>query len=167
MGEPLAPSVARWFATKFLNNNKSVVNTYFQTETGGVICSPRYNQTSNQVPHGSVGEPFSKYVTLNKLNSKDVNEIKITSPWPGMMKNVINGKKEWNKYWDNKGCFRLFDLATKKKRNVYIHGRNDDVVNIRGHRIGSEEIESTLLKIKQIVAWLETTNWFQRQQNFY
>ena len=67
-----------------------------------------------------------------------------------MMKNVINSKTEWNKYWDSKNNFRLFDLSTKKKKNIFIHGRNDDVVNIRGHSIGSEEIESILLKIKEI-----------------
>jgi len=150
MGEPLAPSVAKWFSNKFLNKNKAVVNTYFQTETGGIVCSPKYNQSTKQVPHGSVGEPFSKYIKINKLKKKSLNEIKILTPWPGMMKNVINGKIEWNKYWDKSSHFRLFDLATKKNKNVYIHGRNDDVVNIRGHRIGSEEIESTLLKIKKI-----------------
>ena len=75
-----------------------------------------------------------------------MKEIKILSPWPGMMKNVINGKKEWDKYWDEKGSFKLFDLATIKNKNIYIHGRNDDVINIRGHRIGSEEIESSVLK---------------------
>ena len=44
----------------------------------------------------------------------------------------------------------MFDLATKKKGNIFIHGRIDDVINIRGHRIGSEEIESVTLKIKEI-----------------
>ena len=150
MGEPLASSVARWFASKFLKKNNSVVNTYFQTETGGIICSPRYNQNTNQAPHGSVGEPFSKYIKLNKLEKNKVNEIKIETPWPGMMKDILNGKTEWNKYWDKNGNFKLFDLATKKNKNIYIHGRNDDVVNVRGHRIGSEEIESTLLKIRRI-----------------
>ena len=150
MGEPLAPSVAKWFSNKFLKKNKVIVNTYFQTETGGIICSPRNNQYTNQIPHGSVGEPFSKYIKINKLEEKKVKEIKITAPWPGMMKNVINGKVEWNKYWDKNGNFRLFDLATKKKKNIFIHGRIDDVINIRGHRIGSEEIESVLLKIKKI-----------------
>ncbi len=150
MGEPLAPSVANWFAKEFLKKNKAIVNTYFQTETGGIICSPRYNENVNQAPHGSVGKPFSKYLRLNKLDDKKVQEVKIITPWPGMMKNVINGKLEWSKYWDKDGNFKLFDLATKRKQNIYIHGRNDDVVNIRGHRIGSEEIESTLLKIKKI-----------------
>ncbi len=150
MGEPLAPSVAEWFSSKFLKRNKAVVNTYFQTETGGIICSPRFDQNVKKSPHGSVGQPMSKFIKINKLDKKKVNEIKILSPWPGMMKNVINNKKEWNKYWDKKGNFRLFDLATKKGKNIFIHGRNDDVVNIRGHRVGSEEIESTLLKIKKI-----------------
>ena len=150
MGEPLAPSVAEWFSNKFLKKDRAVVNTYFQTETGGIICSPRYNQNTNQAPHGSVGQPFSEYIKINKLEKTKVKEIKIISPWPGMMKNVINGKIEWSKYWDKNNNFRLFDLATKRKKNVFIHGRNDDVVNIRGHRVGSEEIESTLLKIKKI-----------------
>ena len=150
MGEPLAPSVSYWFSKNFLNENRAVVNTYFQTETGGIICSPKHSQNNKQAPHGSVGEPFSKYIKLNKLSKSRVNEIKIETPWPGMMKNIINGKKEWNKYWDKNSNFRLFDLATKKQKNIYIHGRNDDVVNIRGHRIGSEEIESVLLKIKKI-----------------
>ena len=150
MGEPLAPSVAEWYAKKFLNKNKVIVNTYFQTETGGIICSPKYNQNTNQIPHGSVGRAMSKYIKISSLTSKKLNEIKILSPWPGMMKNVINGKKEWKKYWDGNNNFRLFDLASVQKKNIFIHGRNDDVINIRGHRIGSEEIESVLLRIKKI-----------------
>ena len=50
--------------------------------------------------------------------------IKILSPWPGMMKNVINGKKEWKKYWDKKNNFRLFDLASVQKKNIFIHNYN-------------------------------------------
>ncbi len=151
MGEPLAPSVGKWFAKNFLKYDSSIVNTYFQTETGGIICSPRYNQNIRKVPHGSVGQPLSKFLKIIPLDTKKVKEIKVTTPWPGMMKNVINGKKEWNKYWDKKGNFKLFDLATKKKGNIFIHGRKDDVINIRGHRIGSEEIESTVLKINKVV----------------
>ncbi len=66
------------------------------------------------------------------------------------MKRILNGQKEWDKYWDQDGNFRMFDLATKKNGNIYVHGRNDDVINVRGHRIGCEEIESTILKIDEI-----------------
>ena len=93
MGEPLAPSVGKWFATNFLKYDSSIVNTYFQTETGGIICSPRYNQNIRKVPHGSVGQPLSKFLKIIPLDTKKVKEIKVTTPWPGMMKNVINGKK--------------------------------------------------------------------------
>jgi acetyl-CoA synthetase len=151
MGESLAPSVAEWFSKNFSPlKDKSIVNTYFQTETGGIILSPKYNQNTSNAPHGTVGTPVNTFLKVNKLNQKK-KEIKITTPWPGMMKNIINGKKEWKKYWDQNNNFRLFDLATIKDKNVYIHGRTDDVINIRGHRIGSNEIESTVLKIKEII----------------
>ncbi len=150
MGEPLAPSIANWFAKHFTNKNKSIVNTYFQTETAGIISSPTFKESSIKCPHGSVGKTISKYVKLNKLSKNEKKEIKIEKPWPGCMVKIINGPKEWNKYWDKNNNFRLFDLATMKKKNIYVHGRVDDVINIRGHRIGSEEIESTVLKITQI-----------------
>ena len=76
--------------------------------------------------------------------------MKILTPWPGCMKRIINGNKEWKKYWDKSNNFRMFDLATINKQNIFVHGRVDDVINIRGHRIGSEEIEATVLKIKEI-----------------
>jgi acetyl-CoA synthetase len=67
------------------------------------------------------------------------------------MKNVINGYSYYKKYWDKKHKFRMFDYATKKDSYIEIHGRTDDVINIRGHRIGSGEIESILLKNKKII----------------
>ncbi|MDA7714946.1 acyl-CoA synthetase [Candidatus Pelagibacter sp.] len=150
MGEPLAPSVGKWYANFFGNKKKAIVNTYFQTETAGIICSPKFNQISKKVPHGSVGSPATKFIKLNKPTKK-INEIKITTPWPGCMKSILNGKKEWQKYWDKNGSFKLFDLATKRNKNIYIHGRTDDVINIRGHRVGSEEIESAILKKKEVL----------------
>ena len=64
MGEPLAPSVGSWFAQNFKNRSSSIVNTYFQTETGGIICSPKFNQKISDCPHGSVGNPFS-FINFN------------------------------------------------------------------------------------------------------
>jgi acetyl-CoA synthetase len=150
MGEPLAQSIAKWFSKTFSNKNKSIVNTYFQTETGGIIASPRYNQKIMSAPHGSVGSLASNFIKINNLSSKISKEIKIVTPWPGCMKSIINGKKVWNKYWDTNGNFRLFDLAITKKKNIYIFGRMDDVINIRGHRIGSGELEAIVLKSKKV-----------------
>ena len=66
------------------------------------------------------------------------------------MTSILNGHEEWVKYWDENNYFRMFDLATIKNNNVLVHGRLDDVINIRGHRIGSEEVESTILSLKEI-----------------
>ncbi len=88
---------------------------------------------------------------LGVFINKNKSEIKIKNPWPGCMINVINNKNQFEEYWDQKNCFRLFDLASKDKNSNYIiHGRLDDVINIRGHRIGSAEIESILLKLNKI-----------------
>ena len=68
------------------------------------------------------------------------------------MKNVINGKDIWDKYWTDEGYFKLFDIGSfDKKKTLNIHGRNDDVINIRGHRIGTGEIESVVLKTNRII----------------
>jgi len=150
MGEHIAPSVAEWFAKHFTQKKNSIVNAYYQTENGAIISSPTFQEKISQVPHGSAGKPSSKFIKTNKLLENKKKEMKILTPWPGNMKRVINGNKEWKKYWDAQGNFRMFDLATKKKGNLFIHGRVDDVINIRGHRIGSEEIESITLKIKEV-----------------
>ena len=153
MGEPLAPEISKWFINFFNPKNKVVINTYFQTETAGIIVSPKFNDKSKNFCHGSVGR--ENFLTGLKINKKDKeyveNELSINNPWPGCMINVLNGKKVWNKYFDKKNNFKLFDTGIiKKDRNLYIHGRTDDVINIRGHRIGSGEVESVILKINEI-----------------
>ena len=147
MGEPLAPSIGEWFAKKFSLKNKSIINTYFQTETGGIITAPTHKDFSDKYPHGSVGK-INHLVGM--LIEKKTKEIILKYPWPGCFKSVINGKKIEKKYWNTKKYFRMFDLGSKINNSLYINGRTDDVLNVRGHRIGSEEIESILLKIKEI-----------------
>lgn len=151
MGEPLAPNVGNWYAN-FFKLRKPVVNTYFQTETGGIVTAPKYNSNLEINPHGSVGKPFKIFgICLEKNSSEKKGEIIIKNSWPGCMIDVINGSKIWNKYWTKEGYFKLFDIGSYDKfNNLNIHGRNDDVINIRGHRIGSEEIESIILKINNI-----------------
>lgn len=152
MGEPLAPDVGKWFS-KIFNHNKAIVNTYFQTETGGVITAPRYRNYPKDNPHGSVGNPnaiFGLKLLKNKKQTK--GDIILQNPWPGCMIDIINGNTIWKKYWTKEGSFNMFDIGSFDKTNsLNIHGRNDDVINIRGHRIGSEEIESIVLKINGVI----------------
>lgn len=155
MGEPLAKDVAKWFSDTFTNGKLSIVNTYFQTETGGIICSPKYNDRPSSSFHGTVGKSINKYIKLNidtvKKNKDISQELKILNPWPGCMKSVINGKKVYNNYWDKDGSFKLFDIGKKdKNNNLLVLGRSDDVMNVRGHRIGSGELEDQVLTLKEI-----------------
>ena len=151
MGEPLAKEIAFWFSNFFLRKNKPIVNAYYQTENGAIISSPKFSDDIKKTPHGSVGRLTYKYMKTCHLQTKNKKELIIRTPWPGCMTDVINGEKIWNKYWDKNNFFRMFDLATIKNKNLYIHGRTDDVINIRGHRIGSEEIESVVLSNKSVI----------------
>ena len=151
MGEPLAPSVAEWYSKTFSKKKKCIVNTYFQTETGGIIASPKFNEKIENIPHGSVGKLVNNKIKLSPLFKNRKLEIKIQNTWPGCMKKILNKGDTWQKYWDKNNHFRLFDLATIQNNNIFIHGRTDDVINIRGHRIGSEELESIILKINGVI----------------
>ena len=53
MGEHIAPSIAEWFAKTFTDKSKCIVNAYYQTENGGIICSPSYKDRISKFPHGS------------------------------------------------------------------------------------------------------------------
>ncbi len=154
MGEPLAANVANWFTSTFSKNKLPVVNTYFQTETGGIICSPKFNNLHPLKYSGTVGKPLNKYIKLNifsKKRNKKNFDLKIVTPWPGCMKNIINSKKIFNSYFDDKYNFKLFDIGKlDKNNNLLVFGRSDDVMNVRGHRIGSGEIEDQILKINKV-----------------
>lgn len=150
MGEPLSKDVGNWFSGNFGLPNKHIINTYYQTENGGVISSFCHNSKFKKDIHDSVGNTISKHIKLNDLK-EEKKEIKIFTPWPGIMKNVVGDKKLYNNYFDTNGNYSMFDFGSKKNKNIFIHGRSDDVINIRGHRIGSEELESVVLKNTNII----------------
>lgn len=150
MGEHIAPSIAKWFSLKFTSEKNCVVNAYYQTENGGIISSPRFDDVTKKIPHGSAGRPVNKHIEIVKLDKLKKKEFKIKNIWPGCMKRLLNGNKMWNNYWDKNGHFRMFDLATINNKNIFIHGRNDDVINLRGKRIGCEEIESIILQLNHV-----------------
>lgn len=147
MGEPLAKDVAKWYSDKFSDCKLSIINTYFQTETCGIISSPKYNSKPPKNYHGTVGKTVNKNIKIKLKN----NELVITTPWPGSMIGVVNGKKYFKKYWDENNNFRLFDVGKFNKNKILeVYGRSDDVINVRGHRVGSGELEEKILKLNEV-----------------
>ena len=151
MGEPLAFNVGKWFAKNFGLSKKAIINTYFQTETGGIISSANYRDYSYQVKHGSSGKALNNYLGLFLDKSNNPPEFKIKNPWPGCMSSIVNSKEIYESYYDKNSNFKLFDTGYfDKKKNIHVTGRIDDVINIRGHRIGSSEFESVILSNNNI-----------------
>jgi acetyl-CoA synthetase len=152
MGEPLSAFVGNWFCKKFSKKKLQIINTYYQTETGAIICSPSFKQSISICPPGSVGKPLTKHLgVFIKKNLEKKSEILIKNPWPGCLIKVLNGLKSYKNYWDKNNNFRMFDYASQDKEgNYYVYGRMDDVINISGHRVGSGEFENIILKNKKI-----------------
>jgi len=148
MGEMLSPDVSRWYSNFFCIKKTPVINTYFQTETGGIICSNRHDMDMSKYEPGSVGRPI-RNINLIIENKNNDNLIKVDTPWPGLFIELLDPKT--NNYWDVNNNFNLFDLGFfSKNKNLFVLGRSDDVINIRGHRVGTGEIESILLKEKKL-----------------
>lgn len=152
MGEPLAKDVAMWYY-KIFGSKLAIVNTYFQTETAGIICSPSYKDKSIKM-FGTVGKPINDFVKLRIIKNKNEKKgsLQIITPWPGCMIGVANkSKARWEEYFDKKKNFNLFDYGNLDIRNnLVVNGRLDDTLNIRGHRIGSAEIENALLSLNDL-----------------
>ncbi len=157
-GEPLANSVGEWAMAFFKPQRKSIVNTYFQTETGGVLVAPR-DEDSAPLDYSSVGKPrkelglviASEIMNTTELKREGLvpNEILICNPWDGIFKQIISDKD--SNYFTNSGFFRLHDIGYRDKQGfLYIGGRSDDVINVAGHRISSSEIESISVTLESV-----------------
>ena len=100
MGEPLAPVIKRWYANYFLKGeNKPVVNTYFQTETGGILAAQRVGSNLG-LSSGAISKlPEHVNMDINIMN----DEIEITTPWPGCASYFIGNKEAIERYRTDEG----------------------------------------------------------------
>ncbi len=157
-GEPLANSVGDWAIKFFMPLRKSIVNTYFQTETGGILVAPR-DEDNPPKDYSCVGKPNSKIKimiakqikTIEELEKEqiDPNELLICEPWDGIFQKVLSDRKQ--KYFTSSGEYRLHDVGYFDEEGyLYIGGRSDDVINVSGHRISSSEIENICMSVKNI-----------------
>ncbi|NDH08467.1 MAG: acetate--CoA ligase [Gammaproteobacteria bacterium] len=147
VGEPLNPEVHSWFKAQIGKHKCPIINTWWQTETGGALLTtfPGFQQ---DIP-GSVGKPFLGIVP----SITDNNMLYIAHPWPGMMLDIHQNTPRFIKdYLSNpEDGYLAGDAACIDEFGHYhIQGRLDDVINVSGHRIGSGELENALLTHQEI-----------------
>ncbi len=144
MGEPLAPSLKEWYAKTYLGDKKQpVVNTYFQTETGGILCANRANEDKT-CPSDAIG-PISNYLSISSKDRYEESELLVKNPWPGCANHFFGEYSSIKKYITNNGYYRLSDIGSIQENYLYVNGRSDDIIIIQGKNISSTFIESVCL----------------------
>ena len=154
VGEPINPEAWMWYRRMIGKNRCPIVDTYWQTETGGIMISPLPGAIDTMP--GSATRPFPgiSYDILDE-QGKSVGPDKggflaITRPWPGMLRGIHGDPARFKEeYWSkfpSRGIYFAGDGARRdRKHNYWVMGRVDDVMNVAGHRLSTMEIESALV----------------------
>ncbi len=152
VGEPINPEAWRWYFEHVGDSRCPVVDTWWQTETGGVLISPIAGATD--LKPGSASRPlpgvFPALVDAegNRLEGATEGNLVLLDSWPGQMRTVYGDHQRFidtyfktypGTYFTGDGCRRDADGY------YWITGRVDDVINVSGHRIGTAEVESALV----------------------
>jgi acetyl-CoA synthetase len=152
VGEPINPEAWHWYYETIGKNRCPIVDTWWQTETGGIMISPFPGVTD--LRPGSATVPFFGIQPAlvdgkgNELNGASEGNLIIKDSWPGQARTVYGDHERFiqtyfstydNCYFTGDGCRRDED------GNYWITGRVDDVLNVSGHRLGTAEIESALV----------------------
>jgi acetyl-CoA synthetase len=152
VGEPINPEAWMWYYTKVGRNKCPIVDTWWQTETGGFMITPLPG--AHTLKPGSASRPFFGVdpVVLrddaSKCNPNEGGKLCIRKPWPGMMRTMWGDHDRFidtyftmfnDMYFTGDGC------RIDTDGDYWLMGRIDDVVNVSGHRIGTAEVESSLV----------------------
>ncbi|MDG1959189.1 MAG: acetate--CoA ligase [Candidatus Binatia bacterium] len=152
VGEPINPEAWMWYREKIGGNRCPIVDTWWQTETGGIMISPLPGATPTKPGSGTLPLPgIFPDVVDREGKSVGLNQgglLVIRKPWPGMLRTVYGDPDRYvQQYWsDIPGNYFTGDGARRDDDGYYwVMGRIDDVVNVSGHRLGTMEVESALV----------------------
>ena len=152
VGEPINPEAWIWYHEVIGGKRCPIVDTWWQTETGGIMITPLPGAVPTKP--GSATLPFPGIAAEvvdeagKKVKPPDGGFLALTKPWPGMLRGIWGDPKRYEEtYWSKFGKFYFAgDGAHRDKDgNFWIMGRIDDVMNVSGHRIGTMEVESALV----------------------
>jgi len=157
VGEPINPEAWMWYYEKVGRGRRPIVDTWWQTETGGFMITPLPGAMT--LKPGSASRPFfgvEAVVLRDDGTPCDRNEggkLCITKPWPGMMRTMWGDHERFidtyftmypDIYFTGDGC------RIDADGDYWLMGRIDDVVNVSGHRIGTAEVESALVSHEKV-----------------
>ena len=157
VGEPINPEAWLWYYNIIGKSKLPIVDTWWQTETGGILISPLPGAT--KLKPGSATKPLFGIEPLlvdnegNELKGATSGNLCIKSSWPGQMRGVYGDPERfYNTYFTTyKGYYFTGDGCRRDEDGYYwITGRVDDVINVSGHRLGTAEIESALVLHKDV-----------------
>ena len=157
VGEPINPEAWEWYYNVVGDQRCPIVDTWWQTETGGHLITPLPGATA--LKPGSASQPFFGVVPAlvdsdgKVLEGEAEGNLVITRPWPGQMRTVYGDHQRFVETYFSTypGMYFTGDGARRDKDGYYwITGRVDDVLNVSGHRLGSAELESALVLHKDV-----------------
>ncbi len=159
VGEPINEEAWHWYDTNVGKNNSPIVDTWWQTETGGVLISNLAGITPSKPCYATLPLPGVLPILVddqgNEIIENNVNgNLCMKMPWPGILRTTYGDHERCrlnyfstykNLYFTGDGCFRDVD------GNYRITGRVDDVLNVSGHRIGTAEVENAINMHENII----------------
>ena len=159
VGEPINEEAWHWYHDNIGKGNCPLVDTWWQTETGGIMISALAGITPNKPAHASLPLPGIIPVIVdaegNELNGNNVQgNLCIKSPWPSIIRTTYGDHDRCiNTYFSNyKGMYFTGDGA-KRDHDGYLRilGRVDDVINVSGHRMGTAEVENAINEHEDVI----------------
>ena len=152
VGEPINPEAWEWYYRIVGDERCPIVDTWWQTETGGIMITPLPGATT--LKPGSATRPFFGVEPAligddgQEVEGAGVGNLVITRSWPGQMRTVYGDHERFKETYfsAHPGYYTTGDGARRDEQGYYwITGRVDDVINVSGHRMGTAEIESALV----------------------
>jgi acetyl-CoA synthetase len=152
VGEPINPEAWLWYHRVVGEERCPIVDTWWQTETGGILISPLPGATDAKPGSATLPLPGVKPVLVDgegkELSGATEGNLCIADSWPGQMRSVYGDHERFvQTYFSTfKGLYFTGDGARRDEDGYYwITGRVDDVINVSGHRMGTAEVESALV----------------------
>ncbi len=152
VGEPINPEAWIWYHKEIGRERCPIVDTWWQTETGGILVTPFPGATPTKPGSATLPIPGLDMEVVNhdgeKVRPNEGGFLIIRKPWPGMMRTIYKDPERFKEqYWSQvEGAYFTGDGARQDEDGYFwIMGRIDDVVNVSGHRLGTMEVESALV----------------------